>query len=400
MFSKLKNLYQNNLKYVGNEKLSKLSIVFIIVLNIFVFTVINYGLDFQTKIVNNPNASYPYNCREVFRYPSKIHNYDDYMYTRTNNNLKYNEIRKKEFHTICSQYFEKLEIVQKNIDFNDIIKYKDQKNKELSSVNTELDYIQSNYNTILFEKIANQNSEKSIVKGKLEASNIKAKYQKLKTLKNSILEEIKKKKQWFKSHKDVLALYNFVKSNPSVLDEYKKEKKDYYLFTKLIEIMFLVPLLFVFYYLSRKSLLRQKYIPHIIMKNLLVVTLIPFLISTFSLVYSYLPHLFIGKLIDFFYSIKIPFVVYYLLMAIAIVIIYFVIVKIQKNEKLKRESLKNNKLSAQMSFNRGICNSCENKVDYMSMNFCPHCSEKLKVKCEKCEKLTFKALSYCFHCGC
>ena len=86
-------------------------------------------------------------------------------------------------------------------------------------------------------------------------------------------------------------------------------------------------------------------------------------------------------------------------MAIAIVIVYFIIVKIQQNEKRKREETRKNKLSFRINFNNGLCNSCENKVDYLNMNFCPHCSEKLKTQCKECKELTFSSLEYCYHCG-
>ena len=121
MFSKIRNFYKSNLKYVGDEKLTRLSIFFILILNIFVFTVMNYGINFQTKVIHNPNTEYTYDCRDIFRKPDNILGHTNFIYTRTNYNNKYSSIKKQELSEICNNLFTKVEDVKKSID---ILAYK------------------------------------------------------------------------------------------------------------------------------------------------------------------------------------------------------------------------------------------------------------------------------------
>ena len=74
-------------------------------------------------------------------------------------------------------------------------------------------------------------------------------------------------------------------------------------------------------------------------KNILVVTLIPTFISVFTLIYTLLPKIFIHTVVEFFYNIEIPFVVYYFAIALFIFIFGFTIIKLQKRFKEQNEKL-------------------------------------------------------------
>ena len=55
----IKKFYSNNFVYNGKEKLSKLTIMFILILNIFIFITIGLGIDFQVKVLNSSTITYP-----------------------------------------------------------------------------------------------------------------------------------------------------------------------------------------------------------------------------------------------------------------------------------------------------------------------------------------------------
>jgi len=390
MFSKIKNLYTSNLKYEGTEQLTRLSVFFIIAIDIFVFTVMNYGIDFQTKIINNPKAAYVYDCRSTFKSPSNILSHTNYIYTRSDFSNTYDSIRKQELSPVCQTLFSKIEKVRSDIDFTAYKKDFISITKEEQKVYKELNRIRKNYNTELFEKMANKSGGNSIVK---------TRYLNLKKKHALLIKQLESKKLSFEKNKHVQSLHSFVESNKHIPELYAELIENYHVNTRVLEIIFVLPILLIFLYLSRRFLLEQKYIPHVLTKNLLIVSLIPFTISSGSLLYNYIPHIFIGKVIDFFYSLGVPVLAYYILAAIAIFIGYFIILKIQKNEKIKREQTKNNKLSFRINFNNNVCNNCLNKVNYFDMNFCPHCSDALKIKCDHCEELKIKALKFCHNCG-
>ncbi|MCT7575512.1 hypothetical protein N5U00_09235 [Aliarcobacter butzleri] len=149
----------------------------------------------------------------------------------------------------------------------------------------------------------------------------------------------------------------------------------------------------------KNYLKKDKYILYIIYKNILVVTMIPTLISIFSLINIFIPKIFLEKLLMFFYNLEVPFIVYYFAIAIAILLFIFIIIRIQKRFKEENEKLKNNKISIYDSYNKNICNICGNKVDYIFMNYCPCCKNQLKIECKVCNKQTISVLDFCMNCG-
>ena len=134
-------------------------------------------------------------------------------------------------------------------------------------------------------------------------------------------------------------------------------------------------------------------------KNILVVTLIPTFISVFTLIYTLLPKIFIHTVVEFFYNIEIPFVVYYFAIALFIFIFGFTIIKLQKRFKEQSSKFKNNTITKIESFNTNTCNNCGNRVDYNTMDFCPSCQNQLRIKCNTCNEKTINGLTYCFNCG-
>ena len=90
----MKKFFQKNFVYNGKEKLSKLSILAIIFLDIFILSVIYQGIDFQTKVINTPEAKFPYECRDVLTYDTAIEDFNNYLYgDGYNYDSKYQDIK-------------------------------------------------------------------------------------------------------------------------------------------------------------------------------------------------------------------------------------------------------------------------------------------------------------------
>ena len=101
----------------------------------------------------------------------------------------------------------------------------------------------------------------------------------------------------------------------------------------------------------------------------------------------------------FFYSLEIPFIVYYIFIALFILIFIFIVSKLQKRYKEENEKLTNNSISFVEAYNKSICGKCKNRVDYENMNYCPCCQNQLKIKCKICDKEIIKNMEFCFSCG-
>jgi len=173
----------------------------------------------------------------------------------------------------------------------------------------------------------------------------------------------------------------------------------YYYKIEIVSLLFLLPILLIFFYFMKKFIKDEKYILYVIFKNLLIVTLIPTLYTIFVIIYKFIPKVFIAKLIQALYDFDVPFLFYYILIIIFVLVFVFVIIKIQKMFKEYNERLKNNQITKIKSYNRSLCNQCGNKVYYTSMNYCPCCKNVLKIECKTCKKSTINGLAFCQNCG-
>lgn len=396
----IKNFYINNFLYKGKEKLSKLTILTLIILNIFIFSTLYQGIDFQTRVLNNPDTKFPYDCRDVLSYNSSVDDFNSYLYNNYNYDTKYQDIKDLEVDNRCNQILEKIEIVKNNIDIKSLKKQYDEYNNKSYKIDNELRYLEENYNTILFEKMSNQDSSKSIVKGEVTVENVKVKYETLTKEKEEINQQKVDLTNQFKESSFVKDLIYYLDSNKElILEDIKKSEKFYSIKYELVILLFLIPLVVVFFYLMRNYLQKDRYILYIIFKNILIVTLIPTVISILSLINIFIPKIFVEKVLVFFYSLEIPFIVYYFAIAIAILLFIFIIIKIQKKFKEDNEKLKDNNISLVDAYNKNVCIKCGNRVDFNIMNYCPCCQNQLKVECKKCNTNSIKGLDYCFTCG-
>lgn len=399
MKNQIKNFFSNNFVYKGKEKLSKLTILSLIILNILVLFILDKGIDFQTRVLNNPMIKFPYDCRDIFTYNLNVDDFNNYIYNAQNYNSKYQNIKDLELDSRCSLIFEKISLIKNNIDIKSLKKKNDELSNKSYELNNQISYLKENYNTLLFEKISNQEADKSIVEGNLTAQNIKEKYENLSLELEKIIKEKDDLSNKFKEENLVNDLSSYINSNKtSVLNDIKKVEKYYSIKYEFVILLFLIPLVLIFFYLMKNYLKKDKYILYIIYKNILVVTMIPTLISIFSLINIFIPKIFLEKLLMFFYNLEVPFIVYYFAIAIAILLFIFIIIRIQKRFKEENEKLKNNKISIYDSYNKNICNICGNKVDYIFMNYCPCCKNQLKIECKICNKQTISVLDFCMNC--
>ena len=400
----IKKFYSNNFVYNGKEKLSKLTIMFIAILNIFIFITIGLGIDFQVKVLNSPTVTYPYKCRDVLnnndisdfrQYFYTKEKYDDYYYEEN-----YQGIKDLQEDSRCVLLNEKIDLIKKEHNIKELIALSNKLLNNQNKIDSELSYIKENYNTVLFEKMSSQTQDKSIIKDDLSTQNIKEKHDAYIKEFEKINEEIDQLNNNFSKSKSVEELVSFVSTNKEQINQdIESMNKAYSIKRELVTLAFLLPLVLVFFYMMKTYLTKERYILYILFKNILIVSLIPTVISMIILVYELLPKIFIEKVLRFFYEIEIPFIVYYFVITIFIFIFGYLIIKLQKKFKEENNRLKNNSITKVESYNKNICNNCGNRVDFNTMNFCPCCQNKLKVECDSCHHMTIKGLDYCSNCG-
>ena len=262
MFNLFKNFYKNNFVYSAKEKLSKLTILFILILNIIVFNIILEGQKFQVNFVSSPYNKYPNYCTNFINSLTRI-NFDTFSSIEyyTNDISYYGEIFSDNLDFRCVQINNKINNVKNEHNLEEINLDIEELNKKIFSTRDEIKYFKNNYNTTLFEKLANQDINKSILQENLNSENIKIKYQE--TLKkeeelNNKKEEIYKK---FQNSKSIIELNDYILSiKSSYLDDEEKAFDTYYNLIEIIKILFLLPMVILFFYLMKRYLKSEKYI--------------------------------------------------------------------------------------------------------------------------------------------
>lgn len=211
MKESFKNFYKNNFVFKGKEKLSKLTIVFIVLLDLFVFSILQMGVDFQVKILNNPYNSYSSTCKNIVT-SSKIDSLNSYYYTNENR-YKYNSIQKQDISNNCKELISLIDNIKKQHNIKELRKTKKLLNKELSSVNTQINFYRENYNTSLFENIQTQNKKEL-------NSEVKNKYNSYLTKRKELTDKINQIDKNFASSKSVKKLSSYINENKELIKEY------------------------------------------------------------------------------------------------------------------------------------------------------------------------------------
>ena len=172
------------------------------------------GLDFQTNFVSHPNNIYSSKCSSIIN--SNTNDFNSYSYRKDNDfydNYNNNEYRK--FETKKDLLDDRCKIIDIKINEvlseNNIDELRTQDQELFANINKledELNYLRNNYNTVLFEKIATQDLDKSIIDGKINSENIKQKYDAL-TKNYEILKEQKESlKNNFEQNNNVTSVLN------------------------------------------------------------------------------------------------------------------------------------------------------------------------------------------------
>lgn len=391
----IKKFYKNNFVYGTKEKLSKLTILSILILDFMVYAILNLGMDIQLSTIKHPTEIYPYRCTDAIE--STKFDFNQSFYRPYNNHYEKNRY---EIDSRCEKIIVNLEGIDKEQNIQELKKSYSKLSLQENNLNSDLNYLKENYNTVLLEKIGSQNVDKSIVKFDVTTENIKEKSD---NLQKELDEVIKQKNELinnFLNLSSVQGLISYVEQNRVQLDmDLNEEYKIYNYKLAFTPLAFLLSLVIIFFYLMKNYIKKERYILYIIFKNILIITLIPTLISLFSLIYKFIPKIFLAKVVEFFYNLEVPFILYYFMIIVFVVIFAFIIIKIQKRFKEQSEKLKNNKISFIESYNKNICNLCGNKVDYNFMNYCPCCKNQLKIDCKNCGEKTIKSLDFCMFCS-
>lgn len=375
-----------------DEPLSGISIVLLIVLDIFIFTNVMIGVEGETAKVPRVSYYYPSDCSKHFKnIQTTYKGFDSYRYGQ--NRSAHLRPHLSEY---CQGLDQKIEVFTLKESFKSNLSLIRTIENKLRQNEQRLEQIAAQYNTRLFEQIAQMpnNTELRDAKGEYDAI----------VLDNKNLEKEKASIEPVSSLEGYSGYVEYVKVNKSAFNEAKESYKFWQPFKAYAHMLiFIAPLLLIFGFFYRRAKIKQisaqNYNPvvKIISAHISLILALPLFWYTLTLIYHVLPKTLLKRVVEFLVDLGLISLLNYF--AIFIVVLFFggLIYWIQKRALKRKQAVvftKNYKKLVSWS----QCFDCEYKIDYTKA-FCPFCGVKLHETCKHCQKETIRHEEYCSHCG-
>ncbi|MEH2200226.1 hypothetical protein [Nostoc sp.] len=405
MFARIRRIlsqFFNQSRTINNEPLNKVSLIVIILIDIFILINVFTGLDDISRWYISPTQAYP--CYSEWQnYRAKTTQNKDYEIVRLslpynpNNRLSFQQTYQQDevghlgkVSKTCLQYADYKDKIN-NPEKQQITKTIDQKQAKISTFERDNSTIKSQYDSTLLEKIAGQGREQSInqvgaekAKQVLEQNNrqISTLKQEISLLKNELL-----------AKPESISLIAFLKND----NQFKEVDKGYqqasfwYPSIQLgFQSLFLLPLIIIALSVHKFAQRRGYGLVSLISWHLLVIFFIPLIVKIFEFLQ-------IGAIFKFLFDIVIYlfggllFLINYLYILLIPIIGFGIIQFFQK-------FVFNSKVQAASRVQKSCCVNCAKKIRQVD-TYCPHCGYYQYIECQNCHNITYKHLSYCKHCG-
>jgi len=383
---------------VSKKPLTNLSILFVIIFDIFLFNNILNWYNYQWNIITRP---YDYHkCNILFNQSdskdeSFISTLNSYF---TSKDEKYSQICNELNSKFTSAFDNELATIQEKIE--NINSKISQKDYEISLYENEYSkYKSENYSWISSydDRLSNVNPWQSREKYVL----LKAELEDLKNEKNSIVSN-------FSSNPMYLDIKNFISLNKDRFDTiFEKDLFWYPVKVSLFQALLLFPVFLISLFWYKLYLRRQNRILTILFSNLTFISWIFVFVLFFKFIYFILPKKFFASLILMLQNLNLWFLWNYILIFVWILIFGFIIylsqkwsekLQIIKEENEKKRVLENKQRIVKDRYFAWKCIECNSKL-LPDSKFCSHCWFDQFLVCGKCNHSFPKAFNFCDKCG-
>ncbi len=405
MFARIRRIlsqFFSKSRTINNEPLNKVSLIVIILIDIFILINVFTGLDDISRWHISPTEAYP--CYSEWQnYRTKTTQDKDYEIVKLS--LPYNPNNQFSFQrnyqqaeaghlgkvsTTCLQYAGYKDKIN-NPEKQQIIKVIDQRQAKISTLEQANSTIKTQYDSTLLEKIAGQGREQSInqvsaekAKQTLEQNNrqISTLKQEIYTLKNELL-----------AKSESISFIAFLKDDNQFreVDKGYQQASFWYPSIQLaFQSLFLLPLILIALSVHKFAQQRGYGLISLISWHLLIIFFIPLIVKIFEFLQ-------IGAIFQFLFNIisslfgGLLFLINYAYILLIPIIGFGIIQFFQK-------VVFNTKVQAASRVQKSRCVNCAKKIRYFDA-YCPHCGYYQNIECQNCHNLTYKHLPYCKHCG-
>jgi hypothetical protein len=387
---------------INNEPLNKVSLIVIILIDIFILFNVFTGLDDISRWHLSPTQAYP--CYfEWENYQRQTTKDKDYEIVRLS--FPYDTIGQPSFQQkyqqaetghlgkvseICLKYAEQKDQI-KNSEKQQTIKIIDQKQGNVSAFEQKNRNIRAQYDSTLLEKIAGQSREQSI--NPVGAERAKLELDQNNRNISSLKKEIFNLKNELVSKPESVSFLAFIKDENKFKELEKGYKQASFWYPSIqltFQSLFLLPLIIIALFVHRFSQIRGYGLISLISWHLLVIFFIPLIVKIFEFLQ-------VGAIFKFLFNIisalfgGLLFLISYVYILL-IPLVGFAIIK------LFQSVVFNTKVQAANRVQNSRCIKCAKKIRSIDAH-CPHCGYYQYVECPNCHNLTYKHLPHCKHCG-
>jgi predicted RNA-binding Zn-ribbon protein involved in translation (DUF1610 family) len=405
MFARLRrfiNQFFRKSRSINNKPLNAVSLVVVIIVDIFILFNVFSGLDNISQWHISPSQAYPCVSEwKSYRESKKPNdrNYDvlalalntDFNLSGFEDNYRNGEKdRLGKVSPICLNYAELKDKVNRPENKKTKLDI-DRKEQKISSLEQANSSIRSQYDSTLLEKIAGQGSNQSI--NTVSAEKAKQTLEQNKISISNLKKEISVLKDNLLKKPESISLINLIKddSKYQTLNQGYDRASFWYPSIQLaFQALFLLPLIAIALTVHKVALRKGAGLIALISWHLLAIFFIPLLLKVFEFLQ-------IGALFQFFLNIitklfgGLLFLVSYLYILL-IPLVGFAIIKISQRLAL------NHKSQISTRFQNQLCFSCAKRIRPQDA-YCPHCGYGQYLECQNCHELTYKHLSHCKQCG-
>lgn len=394
--------FLNKSRTINNEPLNKVSLIVIILIDIFILANVFNGLEDISQWHLSPDQTYPcYHEWRNYRIQTTANkNFEMLRAGIPTEGIKYPSLKETyqqvekghlgKVDKICLTYAQQRDKINDS-ENRKIIQQIDQTSLKISDLERENNTILSQYDSTLLEKIAGQKKEKSI-------NQVSAEKAKQKLAKNNLeITTLHQEIQGFKRKLFVRPVntkfINFLNQNDPfgvVEQSYKKAVFWYPSVRIFFQALFLVPLIVITFWINNLAQAKGYGLVALIGWHLQVIFFIPLVLKIFE----FLQIGFIFQLVFDFVKVVcggLLFLISYLYILL-IPLVGFGIIKFFQTIVFNPKGQISNR------FQKSRCVKCAKKIRPQD-SYCPHCGYYQYIECSNCHTLTYNHLPHCKVCG-
>ena len=390
---------------INNEPLNKVSLIVIILIDIFILVNVFTGLNDISRWNLDPSQAYP--CySEWANYQTQTNKntidkkYEFFRLSLPDDNNTQSRFRQLYQQTESGHLGKVSETCLQYADYKDKInnsanqqarKSIEQKQAEISKLQQSSRTIRSQYDSTLLEKIAGQSRNQSI--NSVEAEKAKQALDKNTRTISTLGKEVNNVKNELIAKPESLSFIAFLEDAgkfKEVEKGYQQASFWYPSIQFLFQSLFLLPLIFVAL-LVHKFAQRKGYgLISLISWHLLVIFFIPLILKIFEFLQVGVIFQFLFEIISALFG-GLLFLISYVYILIIPLLGFGII-------KFFQKVVFNPKSQVARRVQKSCCIKCAKTIRHHD-SYCPHCGYYQYVECPNCHHLTYEHMPYCKQCG-